>query len=44
MNKKISFPIAVIIIVICAVSVVEIIVWQYKLLPELELPSLGGVL
>lgn len=35
MNKKISFPIAIIIIIVCAVLVGGIAVWQYGLIPEI---------
>lgn len=40
MNKKISFPFAVIIIVVCAVLLVGLIVWQYQIFPEIfwEIP------
>lgn len=45
MNKKISFPIAIIIIVVCAVVVGGIAIWQYLAMPrEEEKISEGAVL
>lgn len=37
MNKKIPFPIAIIIIVICAVTI-GLIIWKYGLIPGIEFP------
>ena len=47
MNKKISFPIAIIIIIVCAVLVGGIVIWQYLKIPRgretsLERPEING--
>lgn len=36
MNKKISFPLAIIIIVVCAV-LIGLIIWQYRIIPGFEI-------
>jgi len=44
MNKKISFPIAIIIILVCAISVAGLAAWQYLEIPKGEEISEGAAL
>jgi len=39
MNRKISFPIAIIIILICAVFVAGLAIWCYLCTPKIEIPE-----